>query len=341
MIPFNFAVYFLNQFHTFFISSNLSYNELVQLIKKTFRGSLKDFILQIYDNRFKIYVEFDDEYINWLRNRLPRTSIETIFGRIISKRPATQRAQHPPISLSPLSSDRMKQHVIWLDNYIGRQENCPLLKLQFCKATSIHDYDINTVSFTGMIEPLICLDTIPDPVSRNTTQIYCFNVFQDIERCLNFMKKVEPHSITILITSNDFGSHIVPLLAHLTHVFVYILQNDWYWFEWGFDYLDRLQMFDHHQTLLIRIIRDLAFSYVQKAELCQKSQCNQSLVIDALKYLQWARLLYERADRIDGTRFSSERIEYINNQIDKYEQIIDDSILDLDPDFGSISKETI
>ncbi|CAF1073454.1 unnamed protein product [Adineta steineri] len=303
--------------------------------------NLKDFILQIYDNRFKTYVEFDDEYLNWIRNRVSRTNIQTIFGGIIPKRQTTRRVQRPPISLIRSSDALVTHHIVWLDDYIGRQENCPYLKLAFCKATSINDYDINTIPSTGMIEPLICLDTIPDPVSRNTTQIYCFNVFQDIERCLNFMQKIKSHSVTILIASNNFGSHIVPLLAHLTHVFIYILQNDWYFSEWGLDYVDRLQMFDDDQALLIRILRDLAFSYVQKGELCQESQFNESLVIDALKYLQWARLLYERADRIDGTRFSSKRIEYINNQIDKYEQTIDNFILHLDPDFGSISKETI
>ncbi|CAF0973428.1 unnamed protein product [Adineta steineri] len=311
------------------------------LVEKTFLLRLKDSILQIYDNRFKTYVEFDDEYLNWLRNRLSRTSIQTIFGKIILKRQTTRRVQHPSISLIPPSDDRVTHYIVWLDDYIGRQENCPYLKLAFCKATSIDDCSINTISFTDMIEPLICLDTMPDTVSLDTTQIDYFKVFQDIERCLNFMKEIEPHSVTILIASNDFGSHIVPLLAHLTHVFVYILQNDWYWFEWGLDYVDRLQMFDDDQALLIRIIRDLAFSYVQKAQLCQISQFNQSAVSNALKYLQWGRLLYERADRIDGTRVSSKRIEYINNQIDKYEQIIDNFIHDVDPDFDSLSKEAI
>ncbi|CAF0988254.1 unnamed protein product [Adineta steineri] len=232
----------------------------------------------------------------------------------------------------------MEHRIVWLDDHIGKRDNCLLLKHQFYKGTSTYDYDIDAVSFTEIIEPLICCD--PFTVKFDIELDYLV-VFDNIGRCLNFIKEIEPQSVTILIASNNFGSRIVPLLGHLTHVFIYILQNDWYWFEWGLDYLDRLQMFDDDQALLIRIIRDLAFSYVQKAEFCQKSQFNQSTVIDALKYLRWSRLLYERADRIDGTRFSSKRIEYINNQIDKYEQIIDNFILHLDPDFGSISRETI
>ncbi|UJR34178.1 hypothetical protein I4U23_021585 [Adineta vaga] len=246
MASYNFNIYFGNRFTTFFIDHSLLYKDLVLCIETIFNINIKYFILQIYDERFQTYVEFDDEFINWLRQRLPRTSVATIFGRMIPKRNRTKHQVQPSISLPSTNFNQLKHQIVWLDKYIGIPENHRLLKQQFHNITSI-----DTTYFTDDIDLSIC----DEQTLFETAKMSYFKVFEDIEICLEFINRTGFRPVTILITSNDVGSHIVPLLNHLEHVFIYILRNDWYQFQWGLDYLDRLQMFDHDQTLLIRITR--------------------------------------------------------------------------------------
>lgn len=65
----------------------MSYNEIMELIASTFSIKLSAFELQVYDERFKLNVDFDEEYVQTLRKVLPRTGKTMLSAEVLFQEP--------------------------------------------------------------------------------------------------------------------------------------------------------------------------------------------------------------------------------------------------------------
>ncbi|CAF4058012.1 unnamed protein product, partial [Rotaria sp. Silwood2] len=82
---------------------------------------------------------------------------------------------------------------------------------------------------------------------------------------------------------------------------------------WAFDYKSNLLIFDDCLCLLIRLIRDLAKNFVEKAENTSKLSLKHASTL-----LKWARELYNRANELDNSPYFN-----IQNSIDSRLQTLE------------------
>jgi hypothetical protein len=60
----------------------MSVKEIIQRIASHFNLIANSFNVQIYDERIKMYVDFDEQYGEELRQRLPRTHKTTLVAQV-------------------------------------------------------------------------------------------------------------------------------------------------------------------------------------------------------------------------------------------------------------------
>ncbi|CAF4569231.1 unnamed protein product, partial [Rotaria sp. Silwood2] len=100
------------------------------MITNQYKLILDNYLLEIYDSRYRRYIILDEEYFDNLKDRLSRTSVSTLNGRIMIPPQMSTR--------SYLSNDRKRKRtssfspqidylIIWLDSYIGHPDNCRYL----------------------------------------------------------------------------------------------------------------------------------------------------------------------------------------------------------------------
>jgi len=65
------------------VQPNMSKSEIVERIRSHFDLQQDSFHVEIYDERFFDYIDFDDEYAEELQERLPRTHTTTVNARVI------------------------------------------------------------------------------------------------------------------------------------------------------------------------------------------------------------------------------------------------------------------
>jgi hypothetical protein len=249
-----------------------------------------NYLLEIYDSRFRRYILLNEEYLLNLQDRLPRTSVSTLNGRIIIRQRFVRNT---------LSIDRKRKRtssflpendhlIIWLDSYIGHPENCRQLKHKFHITTMV---DIAR----PMLDYEFCIDDLIQTNSKSIDKKSHLNTFSNKDECLDFLKQVESTIKILFITSNIYGEEIVPLIVKRVHM-IYILVNDrLFSYEWASDYKSNLLIFDDNLHLLVRLIRDLAQNFFEKAELTSKSSVQQAII-----FFKWARKLFHRANKIDS-----------------------------------------
>ncbi len=68
--------------HTLSVHSKMSVKEIIQRIASHFNLIANSFNVQIYDERIKMYVDFDEQYGEELRQRLPRTHKTTLVAQV-------------------------------------------------------------------------------------------------------------------------------------------------------------------------------------------------------------------------------------------------------------------
>jgi hypothetical protein len=290
----------------------MNYDDLKQLISSHYKIILDNYVLEIYDLRFRRYVILDEEYIINLQDRLPRTSVSTLNGRIIIRQRSRKNTNR-----NYLSIDRRRQRtssfslkndhlIVWLDSHIGNPENCRQLKHKFYITTML---DIAR----PMLDYELCIDDLIQTNSKSLNNQNHLNTFCNKDECLDFLKRVESTMKIIFITSNLFGEEIVPLIVKRVHM-IYILVNDTLFsYEWAFDYTSSLLIFDEATCLLVRLTRDLAQDFFEKAGLTLKSSVKQTITL-----LKWARKLYIRANEIDTPSYLT-TLNSINHQLEKLE----------------------
>ncbi|CAF4091203.1 unnamed protein product [Rotaria socialis] len=96
MASYNLVILCCNRIYELFVNPNLSKSEIVERIGSHFDLSQNSFYVQIYDERFLDYIDFDEEYAEELQQRLPRThtttlnAIVTCWYRNGSEKPSVQ-----------------------------------------------------------------------------------------------------------------------------------------------------------------------------------------------------------------------------------------------------------
>ncbi|CAF2787859.1 unnamed protein product [Rotaria sp. Silwood2] len=279
------------------------------MITNQYKLILDNYLLEIYDSRYRRYIILDEEYFDNLKDRLSRTSVSTLNGRIMIPPQMSTR--------SYLSNDRKRKRtssfspqidylIIWLDSYIGHPDNCRYLKHKFTITTTL---DVAR----PMLDYELCIDDLIQINSKRKNTKKFLNIFSNKDECLEFFKRVESKMKIIFITSNLFGEEIVPIIIQRVHI-IYILVNDnIFSYEWAFDYKSNLLIFDDCLCLLIRLIRDLAKNFVEKAENTSKLSLKHASTL-----LKWARELYNRANELDNSPYFN-----IQNSIDSRLQTLE------------------
>ncbi|CAF3121210.1 unnamed protein product [Rotaria sp. Silwood2] len=65
------------------INPYMSYTEIIELVASNFNIKVNSFELQVYDERFQAYVDFDEECAQRLRQVLPRTEKKTLPAEVL------------------------------------------------------------------------------------------------------------------------------------------------------------------------------------------------------------------------------------------------------------------
>jgi hypothetical protein len=285
------------------------------------------FLLQIFDIRYKDYVEFDDEYINQLRKRLPRTSVENLLARIVCRQQLHLLSRQSFFSMDEKSIFPNRPNlgsattmfspppylIIWLDEHFARPENFRSMKRYLFMATLLEEPVYEPSWLECDIDNLIINDY---DIDFNLSNFYGhLKMFTNVDQCRRYIDS-QQNNLILLITSDRNGRKILPDIYDRI-LNTYILRNGWNDWQWGFDYIESLQMFDDDQCVLTRIVRDLARYFVDGAF--------QLPPEEALSYLTWARKLYIQADKIRWHRsseYTSTILKYIDNQLKHLEAIV-------------------
>jgi hypothetical protein len=287
---------------------------------------LDNYLLEIYDSRFKRYIILDDEYIINLQDRLPRTSVSTLNGRLIKRQVSIKTTTRHYISIDhkrKRTSSFLPQNdhlIIWLDSHIGHPENCRHLK---------HKFHITTMLDIArpMVDYELCIDDLIQTNSQSRNNKNYFNTFCNKDECLDFLKQVESTMKILFITSNFFGEEIVPLIVQRVHMIYILVYDRLFFYEWAFDYKSSLLIFNDDIDLLVRLIRDLAHNFVEKAEMtAAKSSLQQTVIL-----LRWAKKLFNRANELDGPSFLY-NVNLIDRQLETLEMKCMSTELDEDDD---------
>lgn len=308
MSSWNFVIYSSHRFHTFLIHPQTSYDELIKIIRTRLTFILDHYLLEIYDVRFRAYVVLDDEFIRNLQKRLPRTSISTLEGRIRKQTRLTTEHRSKDRKRQRTSSTSLDQDhtIIWLDPSIDHSNDSRALKHQFHVTTTV-----------DMARSMLDFDSCIDVSIQNNTQTGNENqhvtTFTNQEECLNFLAQVESKMKILFIISNLSNPEIVPLIVKRVQM-IYILGNTTLLpTYWNYDDQLSLLIFDDTICLVVRLIRDLARNFLDKAELVSKSSVEQTVVL-----LKWARKLFHRAMKIDCSS-GSETLHSIDRQLETLE----------------------
>lgn len=191
--------------------------------------------------------------------------------------------------------------VIWADKYIGRPNSYEKLISMFWQTTKFsfppHTEDADTmarsymINFHDVFEPIMTVDTI--------------------EGCIRLLKRyAEKHKI-FLITSGSFGCELIPSISsedwNIASVYVFC-GNLGAHVEWAWDFTNIVQMFDHEDTLLCRLARDISRYYIQLGNTYRDLADHTS----ALTCFQYAKTLRLRADFMEpDSPTKAYSIEYI------------------------------
>jgi hypothetical protein len=146
-----------------------------------------------------------------------------------------------------------------------------------------------------------------------------FYAFPDIPRCIESINRISELRKTIfLITSASLGRKIIPQIYDNIHIHsIYILDFNFFTLHsWAWDYIDKLQVFDHDRDLFSRLARDIAEYYTRKGFIEEQNPRLRE------SFLNWATILYKRADKNDGQNFSYSKLKAIKECIEKLRELV-------------------
>ncbi|CAF1341968.1 unnamed protein product [Adineta ricciae] len=287
--------------------SKLLLADLHQWICTNFHLDRDQYFLEIFDQRYELYIILDQFYLGEIQTnpRFKNIQSHQLRIRLINnKRPRTHLhrsfVSSEVTNEVPESNRSVSNHiVVWLDAYIAYPENNRQLKEYFSIITSTNQATRTLWEELG-INNLIAIR---------------------IDSCVNFIENFSQSNTKIfLITTGLLGRKLVPRIyknqhIHSIYVFTCCLA---YQIDWVIDFLDKIIVFDHEFDLLSRITRDIASYYIQRAseliEDCEKS----------LNYLSWSKKLFDKADLVDKFDQSVTKLKQVDKYMYRIEQCIDD-----------------
>lgn len=314
MASWNLILYYFHKIHSFSINPTTNYNDLKQMINTHCKINLDNYILEIYDLRFRQYIILNEEYILNLQNYLPRTSVTTLNGRIrirqgLIRNPLSiNRKRKRTISCSPEN----EHIIIWLDSYIDQPETNCQLKHQF-----------STTTMLDIARPMLDYDICIDNLIQTNRKPNHINTFNSKDDCLDFLQQIQSTRKILFIISNFFSEDIVPLIVKYAYKIYILITDRLFPYDWTSDYLSNLLIFNDSIHLLVRLIRDLAHDFIEKAEMISKSSIKQKI-----SFLKSAKKLFNRANEIDRPSFLN-TLTSINRQLELLE------LSDLDEDINN------
>jgi hypothetical protein len=185
--------------------------------------------------------------------------------------------------------------IIWLDKNMGEAQNNLPSRKDLSNNASIdslpsderkHDID----NFIRCYEQNMNNEKINDLTKSP------LRMFTDHKECIKCIHdSLEAKKRVFLIVSGQMGALIVPQIYEKLSGYIYIFCADVlkHIDEWAGDYTEHIQIFDIETVLFIRLLRDIARYYIKKSGESSSNQAN------SIKYLQWARRLVLRANKMD------------------------------------------
>jgi hypothetical protein len=211
--------------------------------------------------------------------------------------------------------------IVWLDKCICQPGDYQMLKQDYNKMITFEkmglmpkeiNYDIEGVGKS--IQEDFIGNLIP-----TTSEGQILYTFSDVRPCIEFINRTSELRKTIfLITSPSLGRKIIPQIYDNIHIHsIYILAFNFFaLLSWVWDYIDKLQVFDHDRDLFSRLARDIADYYTRKGFVEEQ---NPRL---RLSFLNWAAILYKKADKNDGPNFSCSKLKPIEECIEMLRKLV-------------------
>ncbi|CAF0868832.1 unnamed protein product [Adineta ricciae] len=306
--------------------SNLLLADLHQWICTNFHLDRDQYFLEIFDQRYELYIILDQFYLGEIQTNPRFKNIHSYQLRIrLTNNEMARTHLHRSFESSEVTNEVAESHgsvskhiVVWLDAYIAYPENNRQLKEYFSIITSTQQATPTLWEELG-INNLIAM-SVCDEMNINK-QNKTLRMFKRIDSCVNFIENFSQSNTKIfLVTTGSLGRKLVPRIyenqhIHGIYVFTCCLA---YQIDWVIDFLDKIIVFEHELDLLSRITRDIASYYVQRAfepiEDCEKS----------LNYLSWSKKLFGKADLVDQFDQSVTKLKQIDKYMYRIEQCIDD-----------------
>lgn len=228
--------------------------------------------------------------------------------------------------------------IIWLDQYIG------LLRTHLeLKTTVSEQLDPEKVLPTSPSEKNIdMLIQFHENIEENFKRIpKNLQMFSEVNECLKCIEENYKIKKIFFITSGSMGKliagDIIQKYSALEKIYVFCGYYKAH-VEWADDCLDNgieCIMNNFHTDLLARLLRDVAEYFIREGD--RELTENKMLAYSANIYFSWAKLLLERANKVDGKTLTN-RLIYTENRINMCEKLIKE--LNKDDDNEKESHET-
>jgi hypothetical protein len=234
--------------------------------------------------------------------------------------------------------------IIWLDQHIDRPGYCQELKKAF-STTFDPEWNHPTPLDHMNIDKLIKCDDYLTSCwhESDAVKMQAFSEEEDCARCIQENKDKR----IFFIVSSSIGERFVPRIhkncrkvlqgsLELSCSAIYVFcRNILDAQRWAFDDIDHVRIFDHEISLLTRLLHDIGDYFVSIGQ----EQFNLKVfatVRQSLKYFNWAKTLFIRADKVEKNKTFDNRLRNVNSLISAadvflLQQSIDD---DNDDDVG-------
>ena len=238
-------------------------------------------------------------------------------------------------STSPDDNDtpaRPDHFIIWLDQHIGKPDECVLLKANFVLTMDPTNPLFERKLTPSDIDLSICMEV--ELLVRLDEVEFLFQAFVDVEKCFH---KIENnlHKRIFFITSGSKGKIIVPsLIANFPNTFeseywIYVFyanmrmtanrNEDVLTNTWALNFVENILMFNHQDDLLARMVMEAGNYFFERANSLQ----NRNEFTSAYNYYRWSKKMYERYQTMEKTKLTA-KIAEIDKRIRQLQSLIDE-----------------
>lgn len=203
----------------------------------------------------------------------------------------------------------MDHVIVWLDKYVAKPNCCETLKTAFSTTIDPENVSSTTINATD-ISNLIAEPMDTQSGFHSIPSI--LRLFDDMEKCYNYLLSIAGKKRIFFITSGSSGQYILPkLLTRDPHIFqdsdgkfyedsIYIFCADIAQHaQWADDFLELgcIKMGADENMVLCWLTKDIANYFATKGEQ-ELSSDDIEMVKNALQHFTWARALYVKANGI-------------------------------------------